>query len=376
MTRFHKKWFSIAKQLKDNGYYSMKNVMVKVLFCISAISLLLAGCTAGQAATSWPGLTTGDQVVYAAYGPEIYAFNSTNSSLLWKYPEKAVAGTAYYATPALTSDGQVIVGDYKGTISSINKDTGKSIWSYKTGDRIVADLLVVDQTILVPSGDHYLYALDLTGKLLWKFKTGNPLWSQPLAVNGIVYQTAMDKHLYAISLKDGSKVWAADLGSAAFGKPVMDDKGVIYAGTLGNQIVAVNTKDGSLAWKFQTTSSIWSGLVQKDGVLYYGDLNGNFTALDTSTQKSLWQFKADGAVVSTALLLDDRLYFTSEKGTLNCLDYTGKVKTTIPALSDKLYAPPVQAGALVLVGITNQKDKILSAVNENGAIAWSFQPPN
>ena len=224
------------------------------------------------------------------------------------------------------------------------------------------------------SSDYYLYALDSTGQLLWKFKTGSHLWSKPVFLNDVIYQTSMDKKLYAISASNGNLLWSTDLGSASLGSPFIDNNGIIYASTLGKNVIAIDSATHAVLWKYQTADSIWSGLEEKEGVLYFGDLSGNFTALDIASQKPVWQYKVTGSIVSNPLLLDDGIYFTSENGALTSLDYNGKVIFSQP-LSEKLYAPPIKPNGYILVGFTDEEDKIFSAINPNGTVAWSFQTP-
>ncbi len=354
----------------------MKNVIIKTLFSLSIISLMLTGCTAGSlSGTSWPGIAYGDETVYTAYGSEVYALNGKDGSLLWKYPaEKANAAISYYAAPGITEDGQVIICDYKGTVTSLDQTTGTQKWTFATSDRIVADPLVVGSTSYIASADYFLYALDNQGKLIWKYQTQNHLWAKPMFANGVIYQNGMDHNLYAINADNGNLMWKVDLGGSALGSPVMDKEGVIYGSTLGKEILAISPSSQQIMWRHTTSDSIWSGLVEKDGILYFGDLSGNFTALDTNSQQPAWQYKAGGAIVSTPLLLEDMLLFTSEDGNLYGLDYSGQPVMT-QKLAEKLYASPVANGGNFLIGITEDKEKIMTAVNNNGPVVWSFQTP-
>jgi outer membrane protein assembly factor BamB len=353
----------------------MKNVLWKIVFLAVLMSLALTGCSgAAMAATSWPGISVGTDQVFVAYGPEVYAVNSTTGAMNWKYPEKSSATISYYAAPGITEDGQVIVCDYKGKVTSLSAANGAQNWTYSTTDRIIADPLVVGKTIYIASADYYLYAINTSGVELWKFKTDNHLWSTPVYHDGTIYQSGMDKKLYALSPENGSVLWSTDLGGAALGTPAVDDNGIIYASTLGKEIVAVNPQTHATIWKYKTADSIWSGVATKNNVLYFGDLSGNLVALDTVTQKPVWQYKAGGAVVSVPLLLEDKIVFTSEDGILNGLDYNGKSVFSL-TLGEKMYAPPVKSGDQILVGITGDKEKIFSAVNQTGGVVWSFQTP-
>lgn len=352
----------------------MKKVFTPILFLIILSSLLITGCTGTGIATSWPGISYADNRVYMAYSSQVLAINPENGSVVWRYPEKANAKMMFYAAPAVSADGLVVVGDYTNTIHALNTSTGAQTWSYTTGNRIIASAVISEKTILVPSTDHFLYALNEQGQLVWKFETDRPIWARPLVMEGVVYQPGMDRKLYAIQLTNGTAKWELDLGSATIGSPVIDDNGILYVGTLGNDIVAVDTISGKINWKYTNTSGIWANMVLKENTLYFGSLDGNFTALDITTQKPVWQYKADGAIVSPPALLEDRLMFSSENGSLNILDYSGAVIGT-PVMSEKLYAAPILNGDKVLVGITGSNDKVMSAVDQNGIQVWSFQPP-
>lgn len=352
----------------------MKKALTPILFLIILSSLVITGCTGTGIATSWPGVSYADNRVYLSYSSQVFAINPENGSMVWRYPEKANAKMMFYAAPAVSPNGLVVVGDYTNTVHALNASTGAQSWSYTTGNRIIASAVIAENTILVPSTDQFLYALNEQGQLVWKFETGSPLWARPLVMQGVVYQPGMDRKLYAIDLKNGTQKWALDLGSAAIGSPVVDNAGVLYVGTLGNEIISVDTNSGIINWRYKGTSGIWANMVLKENTLFFGSLDGNFTALDITTQKPVWQYKAGGAIVSAPALLDNRLMFSSENGALNILDYTGAVIGT-PVMSEKLYAPPVLNGDKVLIGITGSKDKIMSAVDQTGVLAWSFQPP-
>jgi outer membrane protein assembly factor BamB len=353
----------------------MKNKSILWILSLVLISSLLTGCT-GQAAaaTSWPGIMYDNGTIFMAYSSYVYSVNAADGTLLWKYPEKADAGRAYFSTPALTGDGQVIVADYKGTVDSLNATTGQQTWSYATSDRVIADILVVDQTIYVASSDYSIYALNLQGSLIWKYETGNHLWSKPLFHNGIIYQTSMDHKLYALSATDGKLLGSIDLGAASIANPVMDANGTLYLSTMNKEVLAVDPATYTIKWRYTTADFVWSGVSEKDGVLYFGDLSGNVVALDTATQKPVWQAKAGGSIVSPPLLLDAMIVVTSEDGMVNAFDYTGKTAFNPVSLGKQLYSPAVAGGDKILLGVHNDAEKVLVALDNTGYQSWAFQP--
>ena len=352
----------------------MKKVLPSIILLTIIASFLLTGCTGAGAATSWPGISVADGRVFMAYATEVFALNPDSGALIWRYPEKPSAKTMYYTAPALTSDGILVVGDYQHTIHGLNAGTGAQAWSYVTGNRIVANPLAVEDSIFAPSTDGNLYVLNSKGELIWKFETGGALWAKPALQDGVIYQASMDHHLYALSADDGKLIWESDLGSAAISNPSIEPGKALYIGTIGGDLIALDINSGAQLWKYESEFGIWATPALNDGVLYYGDLNGNFTALDVATQQPVWQYKAGGAVVSSALLKEDRILFSSENGVLNILGYDGKVILS-PQISEKLYAAPVSTNGYTLLGITGSKDKILSAVDQNGNQVWAFQVP-
>lgn len=343
------------------------------LISLVILTLVLSGCTNNATASSWPGISYQDGVAYVAYGPSVYAMKTEDHTLVWQYPEKANNAITYYATPAVTSDGQIIVCDYKGSIVALNQATGQSNWTYTTADRVIADPLIVGDTIYVSSSDYTIYALTNSGSLIWKYTTENSLWAKPVYADGKIYQAGMDHKLYVLSANDGELLSTTDLGSPSLGSPVVDASGTVYASTLGKEIVAIEPKNHTILWRYQASDSIWSGLAEKDGILYFGDLSGNFVALDSATHKPVRQYQAGGAIVSTPLLLDDKILITSEDGLLTALDYQGNVLFS-QTLSKNLYAPVVPAGDKILVGVSNDSEKVFTALNSNGTVTWNFKP--
>lgn len=352
----------------------MKKQNILWILSLILISTLLTGCTGQAAATSWPGIISDNGTIYLAYNSYVYSVNAADGSLLWKYPEKADAARPYYSTPALTGNGQVIVADYKGTIDSLNATTGQKTWSYATADRVIADILVVDQTVYVASSDYSIYALDLNGSLIWKYETGNHLWSKPLFHDGNIYQTSMDHKLYVLSASGGKLLGSTDLGAASIATPVMDADGTLYVTTMNKEVLAIDPATYNILWRYTTPDFVWSGVSEKDGILYFGDLTGNVVALDPASQKPVWQAKAGGSIVSAPLLLDNMIVVTSEDGMVNAFDYSGKTAFNPVSLAKQLYSPAVAGGDKILIGVHNDADKVLVALDNTGYQLWAFQP--
>lgn len=185
----------------------------------------------------------------------------------------------------------------------------------------------------------------------------------------------MDHYLYALSADNGSQIWKADLEAAVIGTPAMSEDGVLYMGTFGNRMVAVNSNDGSIVWSTPTKDWVWAGPALFDGKLFFGDLSGNVYAFDQKNGSQLWTAQPDGPVTGTPLIYNDLVYVTTEAGSVFAYNANGEQVWT-QALGGKLYAPAVVANdSLLFAPVENKDGTILISFVPQGALRWSFVPP-
>lgn len=351
----------------------MKISRLPLIFLMLAAALFLGACSGAISASSWPGLSADQNNAYIAHNQYVFSVRLSDGTMVWRFPEKA--GTGFYATPSLSPDGkQLVVGGFDKVLYSLKTDSGQTNWTFNgSSDRWISGDLVSGTTIYAPSGDHSLYALDLTGKQLWKYTTGYSLWAQPAKDDQRLYQPSMDHFLYALSQDKGELIWKTDLGGAILGTPAMGPDGTLYVGTLSNEMFAVNSSDGKIVWRTPTTGGVWSGPVLQGKNLYFGDLSGNFYSMDT-TGKIAWKIQPDGPITGSPLLIKSGLVFGTEAGTLDAVDFNGKILWNRP-INGKLYTTPVLAGDKILVTPVSTEAALLFAFDQNGNQLWTFTPP-
>ena len=155
----------------------MKIQKILPLFILVIAGLLLAACSGGATATTYPGLTISGDVAYIASAGQVRAVNLTDGTIPWRFPaDKADATRLYYAAPIVTQD-RVYIANYLGEI----------------------------------------YALDLSGKATWNapFSVSKGRWySAPILFNGELYGANGDNSFYAIKV-DGTLDWQIDKAAAA-----------------------------------------------------------------------------------------------------------------------------------------------------------------
>lgn len=357
-----------AKQL-------MKTKKLYSLLLIIIIASLLTGCGARLATTSWPGISSPDGVVYAAYGTRIYAINGATGGLIWAYPSEPNNARTFFAAP-VQSDGLVIAGDYRNTLVALDAASGAERWTFTgASGRWVASPFVVEDTILAPNADHNLYALDMNGNEKWRFATCQALWSQPYSDGETVYQASMDHNLYALDLHDGSLLWSLDLGGAVIYSPTVDEEGTLYVATLGNEVIAVNPEAGSVKWRVQLEHSLWTQPALAEGSLYLGDLDGNVYALSAADGAQRWsQDLGEVSVIGRPTVSGSSVVFATQKNGLFSMTFDGARQWVYPGVNGTLYNGPITSEDRLVVGVVGG-DNLLVALEPSGAPAWTFALP-
>jgi len=356
----------------------MKIKNLVMLSLLLGLVVVLSGCATGMTAASWSGTTVDANNAYIAGGPYVYAVNLQTGVQAWRFPDKASAANPFEATPALTSDGQLIVGGYDKKLYSLNPQTGQSNWQFTDArDRWIGGALVTEKMIFAPNADYKLYALNMQGKLQWSFLADQAIWGTPVSDGTNVYFGTLGKKVYAVNAQTGKQAWVQNLDGAVLGTPVLGADNMLYVGSYGGTIYALNTANGS-AQAIATTSSsgkdrwIWSGPALDGTTIYYGDGNGSLYAQPLSGTGQPWNQQLNGAITGTPLVTADNLVIGTEAGNLYFIDRTGENLRPI-SISGKVYSSPVAAGTLVLVSPTDG-DAVLVALDQNGAVKWSFTP--
>ncbi|GAA2756799.1 PQQ-binding-like beta-propeller repeat protein [Actinopolymorpha rutila] len=112
-------------------------------------------------------------------------------------------------------------------------------------------------TVLVPSADHHLYALDAAdGSVRWRFGVPDPVLSSPLVtsvdeVATVVFSAGTT--LYAVHAETGERRWKADLHGFFAGRAACDGDRV-YVGGGDGRAYAFDAATGAQAWSYDATT--------------------------------------------------------------------------------------------------------------------------
>merc|ERR1712166_49525 len=307
--------------------------------------------------------TVADGIVYFSVTGTLYAADSMNGTVLWKYRvnqvwhNQTINDYSSTTSPAI-KDNIVYVGS-GSYLSALHAKTGELKWIIQVGPHVFQDTIASAPTVAegsvhfaaneactpkppgsFPSDDACIYAADAkSGAVRWKYPTLNRM-SSPEVSDGIVYTGSWDKFMYALDAKTGALQWKYETGGNV-ASPTVED-GVVYFGSWDGNLYAADAKTGAIRWSFAVQKSyrIRAGAVVDKGIVYFGSTDNHLYAVNANSGALQWSFSTEDDceftpacfVDSTPSIVDGILYV----GTENYYLYAFNLKSGLGG--KKLYA--------------------------------------
>lgn len=315
------------------------------------------------------------------------------------HPWHFQTGKGIFASPVIDDEGIIYIGSADHSFYALRPDGGLA-WRFLTSEIIdsAAALPPTDPTlgptILVPSGDGFLYCLRrgdaVTARELWKFdarvapRASYNNWFEAniaLGPDGVIYAGNTNFNYYALT-PDGRLQWTYETGANNWSQAAIADDGTVFWGSNDTKVRAVGP-DGREKWTRRTWGFIAaSAALGSDGALYIGSFDSNFYALDSRTGRRRWKFKTHDHIYASAALAEDAdgrttaIYFGSTDGLLYALDPQGHLLWSFdagaPIRSSPVIgpAPAGETGDIVYFGCGNGRVYALNA--GDGSRRWSY----
>lgn len=127
--------------------------------------------------------------------------------------------------------------------------------------------------------------------------TGEPNWfyGTELDVNGVAFYdgvviaTGDEGRVWGVSAREGERVWSADLGSPAYGNPLVV-AGMVIIGDGEGRVTAFDPKTGVRRWQIQVDGAVRGGASSDGAMIVVAGENHEVLAVDLSGNE-LWRVK-------------------------------------------------------------------------------------
>ena len=193
---------------------------------------------------------------------------------------------AFKSRPLPTSS-MLLFGAADGRVYGSYLSSNQTFFRFLTGGPIVGPLSSFGvRTLLVPSMDHNLYAIDIfNGTAVWTFASGAPIAQEPLVAGDDIFVQNTGGILSVVDDRTGEPRWSVQTNDA---KLISVGKSKIYGTSWTGDLVVIDRKTGTILDSARSTREV-KGL----------DLR-NFT-------------------ISLTNSINDRMYFVTPTGSLVCI---------------------------------------------------------
>ena len=231
------------------------------------------------------------------------------------------------------NDEVVTVGLVGGKLMVYDAKTGEEKWNIQTNGRVSSRALVAGQVIAFGSEDKKLYvSRSDKPRLLWRFAASGPIVA-PLGAYGLrtILLPSLDNNLYAIDLFTGNSHWTYATGASISQEPLVADND-IYVVNDDGFLSEIDAPTGQSRWTISTLGGHL--LAVSESRVYLESHDDDLFVVDRTTGKVIFDpattFQRSGINLRGYNLgptnrLDDRLYFGSTTGLLLCLRETSQV---------------------------------------------------
>lgn len=269
------------------------------------------------------------KAVFVSNSNHLFALDRRTGRQLWQRTLQANP-----SSPTACNDKRVVVGLESGMLAGFQADTGKPDWFFSTDKPVSSKPELTERVIAVGSQDgRVLVSRSERYQLLYRFVSSGPIVA-PLAGHEIrtLLIPSTDHSLYAVDLFTGVEKWSFPSGAAIEQEPLVADQDVYVVNTSG-QLSAVDAKSGSPRWTVPTLGGRLLAVTPTK--VYLESHDEDLFVVDRATGKTIFDpqatFHRSGINLRDFGMgptnrTNDRMYFGTKGGLLICLREQGLVQ--------------------------------------------------
>lgn len=276
----------------------------------------------------------------------IYALDRNDGRVKWSHTMEHLPASA-----TSCDEEHVYVGLREGKLVAFDAKNGHELWSYQSRDDVASRPEPAGRVVAFASTDGkvYISRAEISRPLL-RWTGGGPI-SAPLNALGVrtLLVPSQDKSLYAVDLWTGETKWNFPTGAPILQEPLVagDD---IYVVNSAGMLSAVNAESGESEWTISTLGGPLLGVSPKR--LYLESIDGDLFIVDRTNGSMLYDPRATHERAGVNLRefqfgptnrANDRMYIASKTGMLVCLREAGAIRPFLlrdPNAKPFGYVPP------------------------------------
>ncbi len=306
----------------------------------------LSACVGGRMGVSWPAVGLielyGETHIALAYNNEVTILNpsngaparlmnplngealrdSENNPRTWILRGSDNENAQFFSTPIRIDDETVLVADNNKRLLKVDSVVVDVERAYSLKDKVVADMLLVDDMLYVPLQNGGLSAISLEDyREVWTILEDSSIWTKPLLADDMLILASIDHFVYAVDLMTGQRLWSVDLGGAVASTPLLAN-GRLYVGSFNKSFFEISL-DGVILNEYGTQNWVWSTpAIDEFGIVYVADLSGFVHALDTEAGlRERWSAQiAERGIRAGPIVYGERVIVASRDGKVYWLD--------------------------------------------------------
>lgn len=253
----------------------------------------------------------------------IQVWEAGSGKRLWR---KRLDG-ALSAAPAV--EGDVIyaaTSQPDGTVYALRLDDRKILWRTRLGE-CAGDPVLFEGALLVATADGKVYGLSpADGRSIWATNLESRVWGRPLFARerALMLVPARNGRLYAVDGRSGERRWVAELGDPLLGVAIGADRAI--ATSVAGRVYAVDLTSGNVLWNRSIGMMPGSAPCVTGDSIYVAGPEGRLLALTAAAGDSLWSRSLGGPFPTPPVVSGEALLLASSGGLVWWLDRrTGEV---------------------------------------------------
>jgi outer membrane protein assembly factor BamB len=276
----------------------------------------------------------------------LYALDRVTGRVMWQQFLEHLP-----ASPTAADEARVWVGLISGRVTTYDIKNGKPLWNFQAKSEITSRPHPAGRVVVWASHDGKVYCSRAEMLLLlMRWGSGGPITAS-LGTHGVrtLLVPSADKSLYAVDLWTGETKWNFPTGAPVQQEPLIAGDEAFIVNEEG-MLSSINANTGAPNWTISTLGGPLLGVTPKR--IYLESRDGDMFIVDRATGAMLFDPRAvheraglniRGFELGPTNRLNDRSYICSKTGLLVCLREVGAVKP-IPLRDPKEkpfgYIPP------------------------------------